>query len=327
MSKKYYLPVMVAISLVTFQGDQLGMPSQADLRNSMYSAFNVKVAQSEKQAMNETKLVLLGTGTPRINPDRSGAATAIIVNNTAYLVDMGVGVVRRAKSAELTKGIAALDPTKLRVVFVTHLHSDHTVGYVDLILTPWTTGRRFPLEVYGPKGIKLMTEHLLKAYSVDIETRTNPEGNERDFPDGHKVNAYEIRPGVIYRDSNVTVTAFKTKHAMESYGYRFDTKDRSIVISGDTNPTDSTIKACDGCDILVHEAQTQASLNTRTPMFQQFAAKFHTTTLQLSELATRARPKLLILYHYNGLSDDEIFNDMLTRYKGQFVIGRDLDVY
>ena len=91
-----------------------------------------------------------------------------------------------------------------------------------------------------------MTEHLIEAYRVNIETRGNPNGIERDYPDGYKVNAHEITTGVIYRDSNVTVTAFPTKHAMESYGYRFDTPDRSIVISGDTNPTQATIDACNG---------------------------------------------------------------------------------
>ncbi len=317
MKNKNYVLAMVTIFLVAFQPNKQRIPNQPDL----------KVEQSEKETVSETKVVLLGTGTPRIDPDRSGPATAIIVNNTAYLVDMGPGVVRRAKSAELGKGITALDPTKLRVVFVTHLHSDHTVGYADLIFTPWTTGRRFPLEVYGPKGMKLMTEYLLKAYSADIETRTNRDGNQRDFPDGHKVNAHDITAGIVYRDSNVTVTAFKTKHAMESYGYRFDTKDRSIVISGDTNPTDATIEACNGCDVLIHEAHTQAWLKTRPVTFQEFSSKFHTTTPELSQLATRARPKLLILYHYNGLSDEEILNDMRSHYKGHFVIGRDLDVY
>ncbi len=171
-----------------------------------------------------TKVVMLGTGNPGIDPDRSGPATAIVVNDVAYLVDMGPGVVRRAKAAMTKSGLAALEPTKLRVVFVTHLHSDHTVGYPDLIFTPWTQGRRVPLEVYGPKGIKAMTEHVQEAYRVDIETRTNPQGNQREFPEGHNVNAHEIGPGVIYKDSNVTVTAFATKHAMESYGYRFDTR-------------------------------------------------------------------------------------------------------
>ena len=166
-------------------------------------------------ASKGTKVVLLGTGTPAANPDRSGPATAIVVNDTAYLVDFGPGVVRRA-SAAASKGITALQPTALRVAFVTHLHSDHTVGYPDLIFTPWTLGRRVPLEVYGPRGLGAMTTHLLEAYRVDIETRTNADGNQRTFADGHKVNAHEIAAGVVYKDSNVTVTAFPSKHAMES---------------------------------------------------------------------------------------------------------------
>lgn len=249
------------------------------------------------------------------------------MNDVAYLIDFGPGVVRRANAAFLDRDIEALEPTKLRVAFVTHLHSDHTVGYPDLIFTPWTIGRRTPLEVYGPKGLKAMTEHILEAYRVDIETRTNPDGNQRTFPEGHGVNAHEISPGVVYKDANVTVTAFGTKHAMESYGYRFDTPDRSIVISGDTNPTQATIDACRGCDVLIHEALSPAWLATRPDYFQQFAAKFHTTTTQLAELAAKARPRLLILYHYASVSPDDLYDEMLARYEGRFVVGRDLDVY
>lgn len=152
---------------------------------------------------------------------------------------------RRAKAAVADRGITALEPTNLRVVFVTHLHSDHTVGYPDLILTPWVHGRRVPLEVYGPAGIKAMTEHILEAYRADFETRSQHRKENLysvgSFPEGHKVNAHEITAGVVYKDANVTVTAFPTKHAMGSYGYRFDTPDRSIVISGDTAPTQATI--------------------------------------------------------------------------------------
>jgi len=283
--------------------------------------------QPQTAGASKTKIVLLGTGTPGPDPDRSGPATAIIVNDTAYLVDFGPGVVRRAAAAFRDKGIKELEPTKLRVAFVTHLHSDHTVGYPDLIFTPWTMGRRLPLEVYGPKGLQAMTEHLLEAYRVDIATRTNAEGNQRTFPEGHNVNAHEITSGVVYKDANVVVTAFATKHAMESYGYRFDMRDRSIVISGDTNPTQETIDACRGCDVLIHEAHTPAWLATRPGTFQQFAAKYHTTTPQLAELARQAKPKLLVLYHYSGLSREELFDDMLARYSGHFVVGRDLDVY
>ena len=281
----------------------------------------------EEPALTKTRVVLLGTGNPAPNPDRSGPATAIIVKDTAYLIDFGPGVVRRAEAADASRGIKALEPTRLRVAFVTHLHSDHTVGYPDLIFTPWTVGRRVPLEVYGPTGLKAMTEHILEAYKVDIETRTNPDGNQRTFPGGYKVNAHEIKTGVVYKDENVTVSAFATKHAMESYGYRFETPDRSIVISGDTNPAQATIDACHGCDVLIHEAHTPAWLATRPESFQKFSAKYHTTTLELAELARQAKPRLLILYHYSSLSPEELFDDMLARYPGHFVIGRDLDVY
>jgi ribonuclease BN (tRNA processing enzyme) len=281
----------------------------------------------EAPALSKTRVVLLGTGNPAPDPDRSGPATAIIVKDTAYLIDFGPGVVRRAEAAALSRDIKALEPTRLRVAFVTHLHSDHTVGYPDLIFTPWTVGRRVPLEVYGPTGLKAMTEHILEAYRVDIETRTNPDGNQRTFPGGYKVNAHEIKTGAVYKDENVMVSAFATKHAMESYGYRFDTPDRSIVISGDTNPTEATIEACHGCDVLIHEAHTPAWLATRPESFQKFAAKYHTTTLELAELARQAKPRLLILYHYSSLSPEELFDDMLAHYPGHFVIGQDLDVY
>jgi ribonuclease Z len=279
------------------------------------------------KAAGVTRIVLLGTGNPGIDPDRSGPATAVVVNDTPYLVDFGPGVVRRAKAAVLSRGIKALEPTNLRVAFVTHLHSDHTVGYPDLIFTPWTVGRRVPLEVYGPKGLKAMTEHLLEAYRVDIETRTNPDGNQRAFPEGHKVNPHEVSSGVVYKDANVTVTAFATKHAMESYGYRFDTPDRSIVISGDTNPAQATIDACRGCDVLIHETLSPAQLAARPETFQRFAAKYHTTTAQLADLAREAKPRLLIIYHYSTVSPEELQAEMLARYPGHFVIGRDLDVY
>jgi ribonuclease BN (tRNA processing enzyme) len=284
-----------------------------------------------------TQVVLLGTGTPAIDPDRSGPATAIVVNGTAYLVDMGAGVVRRAKEAAVTRAISALEPTKLRVVFVTHLHSDHTVGYADLILTPWVVGRQVPLEVYGPPGIKAMSQHILEAYSADFEARTKDETSARGSSrEGHQVNAHEIGAGVVYKDENVTVTAFSTKHVMENYGYRFDTADRSIVISGDTTPVQSTIDACHGCDVLIHEVTTQDFL-TRHPGVREYSSQAHTNTTQLAALAAQAKPRLLILYHatisWQPAVDDErsrpevLLDEMMSRYSGHVVVGRDLDVY
>lgn len=301
-----------------------------------------------KETPIRTKVVLLGTGTPIPDPELSGPSTAIVVGGSAYLVDFGPGVVRRAEAALLDRGVTALEPANLKVAFVTHLHSDHTGGFSDLIFTGWTSGRSTPLEVYGPTGLQSMSEHILQAYRIDIETRINPEGNQRVIGDGWKVNAHEIKPGVIYKDANVTVTAFATKHAMESYGYRFDTPDRSIVISGDTNPTEDTIKACNGCDVLVHEAQMLELYSKMPERLHTFVTKYHTTTEQLAALATKAKPKLLVVYHTLGFrpgitppkslsslvgagssrSTAEVLEDEIgSRYSGKFVIGRDLDVY
>jgi len=123
---------------------------------------------------------------------------------------------------------------------------------------------------------------------------------------------------------------------MESYGYRFDTPDRSIVISGDTNPAQATIDACNGCDVLIHEVLTHEWLAKR-PDFAAYAARYHTTTTQLAELARQARPRLLILYHASiawrppvdteRSSPGELLREVTTRYSGEVVVGRDLDVF
>src|SRR5262245_12917205 len=121
-----------------------------------------------------TQIVMLGTGTPRPDPNRSGPATAVIVNETPYLIDFGPGVIRRIAAA-YEKGVVALGygGINIKTVFLTHLHSDHTVGYPDLIFSPWVMGRHEPLTVHGPRGIKAMTRRVLKAWQVDIVGRTH----------------------------------------------------------------------------------------------------------------------------------------------------------
>lgn len=112
--------------------------------------------------MMETKLVLLGTGTPNACPNASGPSSAVVVGDRAYLVDFGPGVVRQAAKA-YQQGIDALRPDRLMIAFCTHLHTDHTAGYPDLIFTPWVLERPKPLKVFGPKGIQNMTEHILNS--------------------------------------------------------------------------------------------------------------------------------------------------------------------
>ena len=279
---------------------------------------------------SRTQVVLLGTGTPGADPDRSGPATAIIVDDTPYLVDFGPGVARRAASA-VAKGVKALRQSSIRVVFTTHLHADHTAGYPDLLITSWVAGRTSPLEVYGPRGIKAMTDAVLTAYHVDVEDRLKARGEVRV----NLVNAHEIGPGVVYKDERVTVTAFLVKHGdLEAYGYRFDTPDRSVVISGDTSPTESIVENCNGCDVLIHEHYSLASFAQVDSQWQRYRLQHHTSTQQLADLAARARPQLLILYHRSnpgarGASAPEaaVVTEMRRFYKGKWVSGHDLDIY
>jgi ribonuclease BN (tRNA processing enzyme) len=294
-------------------------------------------APNESMRLNgSTRVVMLGTGTPRPDPDRAGPATAIVVNDTPYLIDFGPGVVRRATAA-FEKGVAALGfgGVNIKTVFLTHLHTDHTVGYPDLIFTPWVMGRKEPLAVYGPIGIKAMTENILKAWQVDIDGRTN--GINRHNATGYKVNAHEIAPGVVYKDRNVTVTAFPAQHEemVDSFSYRFDAPDRVIVISGDTTPTQALIDHSRGCDILIHEAYSMASYHKVSPRSQEFRRSHHTSSAELAEIANTVKPGLLVLYHRSNAGgapasaepDDVVIEEIRQAYKGKVVQGHDLDVF
>lgn len=284
--------------------------------------------------MNGTRVVMLGTGTPRPDPNRSGPATAIVVNDTPYLVDFGPGVIRRATAA-YENGVTALGfaGVNVKTVFLTHLHSDHTVGYPDLIFTPWVMGRREPLEVHGPKGIKAMTEHVLKAWQVDIDGRTT--GINRHNATGYKVDAREIAPGVVYRDRNVTVTAFSVRHEemADSFGFRFDTPDRRIVISGDTAPTPTLIEHSRGCDVLIHEAYSMASHREVSPRSQEFRRCHHTSSIELAAIANEVKPGLLVVYHRSNAGgrsidpEDVLLDEIRQAYSGRVVMGHDLDIF
>jgi ribonuclease Z len=291
-------------------------------------AQSVESSHSDVDGATGTKVVLLGTGTPNADPERSGPAVAIVVNETPYLVDFGPGVVRRAAAANQV-GVTALAVENLKRVFTTHLHSDHTAGYPDLILTPWVLGRDEPLEVYGPEGIERMTANILAAYQQDIQLRLN--GLEPANDRGHRVNAHVVEPGIVYQDSNVTVEAFLVSHGAwpQAFGYTFRTPDRIIVISGDTAPTESIAAQCRQCDVLIHEVYSQAGFEGRSPVWQRYHSSYHTSSHELAELASEAKPGLLILYHqlFWGRSEEELLTEIKERYDGEVVSGHDLGVY
>lgn len=290
----------------------------------------------------ETKLVLLGTGTPNACPDASGPCSAVVVGDRAYLVDFGPGVVRQAAKA-YRNGIDGLRPDLLTVAFCTHLHTDHTAGYPDLIFTPWVLERSRPLQVFGPKGIRHMTEHILQAYEADIDFRIH--GFERANEQGYRVVAEEIAPGIIYQDDRVTVEAFPVSHGtLESYGYKFVTADKVIVISGDTAPLGIVAEKAKNCDILLHEVEYAAGIAAREPKWQKYHREVHTLSTDLAEVAKKASPRLLVTYHriyHMNIQDNTVDVEQETErrcsailqeirsagYEGAVVNGHDLDVF
>jgi ribonuclease BN (tRNA processing enzyme) len=287
------------------------------------------LAQEDARQAPAARVVLLGTGTPNADPDRSGPAVAVVVNGSVYLVDAGPGIVRRAEAAR-RHGVAELTQPNLRIVFLTHLHSDHTAGLPDLMLTPWVLERSAPLEVYGPSGTLSMVTHLVAAFAEDRRIRL--DGWQPQNRTGHETHAHEIRPGLVYQDSNVRVIAFLVAHGSwpEAFGYRFETAGRTIVISGDTRPSDAVVEACNGCDVLVHEVYSSAGFSTRPAAWRRYHAYFHTSSQELADIATRARPGLLVLYHQLlwGTSPEALLEEIRRAgYGGRVVSGNDLDVF
>jgi ribonuclease BN (tRNA processing enzyme) len=291
----------------------------------LFLGNGVDVATAQRApsgAPDSTVIVTLGTGTPGPRPDAWGPATAVVVGGRVFLVDAGVGVERRLAAAGLpVDGVTAL--------FVTHLHSDHVLGLADLIFTSWILGRSRAFPVYGPHGLAQMTEHLYAAFSEDIRIRT--EGLEHESRGGYRVQVREISPSVVYDSGGVRVTAFAVNHGewREAYGYRFDTPGRSIVLSGDTRPSEELVRMATRVDVLIHEVQPSDSTlhppHRSTVAWANYVRQYHTTALQLGKLAARAQPKLLVISH-NGrrASDEVILADIRRSFAGPVVIAADL---
>lgn len=298
-------------------------------------ALTVPVA-ARQSAPPRTQIVMLGTGTPIPDPDRAGPATAIVVDSVAYLFDAGVGVVRRAAAAGRA-GVAAFagliagaQPNpRFDRIFITHLHSDHTMGLADAIFTPWIQGRRQPVDIYGPPGLAHFVSSTLDAYTEDINERINSAGGPSR--EGWKAVAHEVNPGEVFKDARITVHAFRVQHSQwpNAYGYRIDTPDRSIVISGDTRESDAVAEACNGCDVLIHEVYSDSGFTLVAPARQQYHAEAHTSATAVGRVATKGRAKMVILTHVLlfGSTEDKLLREVRSTYAGRAVVAHDLDRY
>lgn len=321
----------VAVLIATGQFAAIGAEAAAHqgtgVRAGSESAESARAGAGTQAGM---RLVILGTGTPNADPERSGPATAIIAGSAAYLIDAGPGVVRRASAANLKHDLPGLAPSRLRHVFLTHLHSDHTLGLPDIMLGNWVLDRAFPIDLYGPPGSRELADGIVSAWRIDLEMRSS--GLEPHSEPDYRAEVVEIEPGVIYQDDRVTVEAIPVPHAEwdHAFGYKFTSGGRTIVVSGDTRPTDTVVAACSGCDVLVHEVYSAEAWLRREPEWQAYHASAHTSTVELAELAGRAQPKLLVLYHqlYWGASDADLLREIREAgYTGRVVSASDLDIF
>ncbi len=283
-------------------------------------------------SFSQTKVVMLGSGNPNPDPGHQGPGVAIVVNEQAYLIDFGTGIVRQAAALTPKYGgsINALNAKELNIAFLTHLHADHTIGLPDLIFTPWIMGRDKPLKIIGPEGVMHMTSKVLEAYQEDIKYRLyglEPANNQ-----GWRVEAQEIKnEGIVYEDSLVTVEAFDVSHGSwpQCFGFKFTTPDRIVVISGDTSPSENLIKWAMGADVLVHEVYYYEGWTKKTDFWKEYHQSNHTSSLELAEIARKVQPKLLVCYHtlYWGGDDQDILSEIKSKYSGEVVIGQDGMIY
>jgi ribonuclease BN (tRNA processing enzyme) len=278
-------------------------------------------AQAGQAPLPPTQIIMLGTGTPEMSAERSGQSVAIVAGRYKefYIFDAGAGVLHRVNEALrllYPNRPAVWEPgmygTFVKSLFITHLHIDHTLGLPELLFYHGT----LRLPVFGPPGLQEMVRGIHAAWPKSAADSSRA------------ISITEVTTGgVVFQDSNVTVTAFTVRHDGPggNFGYRIQTHDRSIVLSGDTGPSDEVVKACNGCDVLIHEVY---GANPKWTEKEHFL-NGHTNAYQLGELATRAKPKLLILNHqvHHGVAADEILRQVESKYSGRVVWGKDLAVY
>lgn len=279
--------------------------------------------------MPSMRLILLGTGGgPRPRKTSSAPAQVILINDRAYVVDCGDGVSRQLVSA----GVSL--PT-VRHIFLTHHHSDHNAGYGNLILLAWASGLQTRVDTWGPPPLEKMTRLFFEMNECDIATRIADEGRTPLVP---LVHVHELSAGgLVMQDEHVKVTSALVHHppVVPAFGFRFDSRDRSVVISGDTTPSDNLIRLAQGADVLVHDALYVPGIDrlvARVPnatSLKQSILSHHTTVEDAGRVAQAAGAKTLVLSHLVPAEDPEVTDQMWidaahTHFQGHVIVGKDL---
>lgn len=279
----------------------------------------------------QTRVVVLGTGTPVPDANRAGAGIAVVVDGEAYLFDAGGGVVHRAAQAAERHDLPALVPQNIAHLFITHLHSDHLHDVSELATARWWARER-RLRIWGPRGMGAYVGHMNAMATVEAGIRIpgTPPELIADH-EGYLAEVTEIEDGVVFEDERISVEAFTVDHGdiKPSFGYKVTTADRSIVISGDTAFSERLVEQARGVDLLLHEVISGDRLSELSEFWQHYHGTSHTTTGELASVATQARPGLLVLYHvlFIGATPDEIVAEIARDYDGPVVLAEDLDVF
>jgi len=298
------------------------------------SNFLVSAALSGRVALSQnktaTRLILLGTkGGPRVGAEgRRNASTLLVINDTPYLVDCGYGTSQQLVAA-------GVPLNKLRYIFITHHHSDHNLEYGTVFYNAWVTGLSARVDSYGPVGLEKMTRDFLSYAKLDIDTRITDEGR----PDPRKlITAHDLgKPGVVLANQDVKVSACLVRHPQikQAYAYRFDAKDRSVVISGDTTYAPELAEFAKGADVLVHEIiylpgidEIVRRLPNATRLREHLLAS-HTVPEDVGRVAAQAGVKTLVLSHFvpgddPSITDEQWAAGVRKHFKGKIIVGRDL---
>ncbi len=269
------------------------------------------------------KVTLLGTGDPRPVMNRFGPSILVEAGDQKLIFDVGRGAIQRLTQINVKY-------KDIQGVFLTHLHSDHVVGFPDLWLTGWLTGRRVtPLRVWGPKGTAKMMSYLEQAFDFDIKIRLY---DDRASPDGVVIEAKDITEGVVYEKNGVKVTAFEVDHApiKPAFGYRIDYSGRSVVLSGDTRPSENLVKFARGVDLLIHEVVSPELVRRTANDADRAKAVIdhHTTPEQAGEVFSKVKPRLAVYSHivHPSATEQDVIPPTRKTYSGPLELGEDLMV-